>query len=79
MIKNKNIIKLISIILLILGITCLMLEKALYGQQLSIADSSLLFPIGILSLLAGLFLSLFLTFRMILKRLFYRQPKEEKQ
>ncbi len=78
MTKIKHKANLISIILLIVGIICLVLEKTFYGQQMSVADSSLLLPIGMISVIAGLFLSLFLSFRMVLDSIFNRQPKRRK-
>lgn len=78
-IKNK--IKLISVLLIIFGIICLVLEGIFYGDMdaLGVLQESFFLPLGMLTLLLGIFIAFFLVFKRLLTLLFTKHlsPKQQ--
>lgn len=78
---KKNKLMTASIISIILGIVCLFLEGTLYGgvDDNGVLQESFFLPLGMLSLLLGIFIAFFLIFRRLLFLLFAKKMTESEE
>lgn len=67
-----------SIASIVLGVVCLLLENTFYGgiDDNGVLQESFFLPLGMLSLLLGVFIALLLIFRRILLVWFAKKPKK---
>lgn len=71
----NNKLKLASIVLITIGVICLLLEGTFYGHvdESGIMHESFFLPLGMLTLLLGIFIAFFLIFKRLLTLLFAKQ------
>lgn len=64
----KNKAKIVSILLIAVGIICLILEGTFYGyiDESGVLQESFFLPLGMLTLLLGIFIAFFLIFKQLL-------------